>query len=183
MSLVAQLFLSQEYPLNTTPSDVPNNAYIKDMFGELDKYVGLWKGNWNGKIVYIEFKKVKFYNSITGATHTYYSDDIFGERKIISSNGIIEVDRISNFGIDGAEFRGIFKSLKYPGKETISFFPKNMCGKTATIHITSFTTNQMTLHLEYDPSFWKEDCIHNAYVDQYDDWPINFPKDIVLTKQ
>lgn len=58
-----------------------------------------------------------------------------------------------------------------------------MCGKRATLDIVSFTSNQMTLHFEYEPSFVDPNCQHNAYVDQYGDFPVNFPKDIVLTKQ
>ena len=171
---------AQIYPLNTSSSDVPDNAYIKDTNNELDKYVGLWKGSWNGKNVYLEFKKNKKYYS---GNHPYYIDEIVGERKIINSNGTIEIDRISTFDLLNAEFWGMTKSLKYLGKYSLSFFPKNMCGKTATIHITNITSTQMTLNMEYNPSFFKADCIHNAYVDQNNDWPFNFPKDIVLTKQ
>lgn len=65
----------------------------------------------------------------------------------------------------------------------MSFSPRDMCMKMATIHITNITSTQMTLKLEFDPSYYNENCIHNAYVAQHDDWPINFPKDIVLTKQ
>lgn len=101
----------------------------------------------------------------------------------MNGDGTVEIYRISNFGSDGTEFRGIFKSLVYMGKDTMVFFPRNMCDKTATIHITNFTSTQMTLKLIFDPSFYDENCIHNAYVAQHHDWPINFPKDIVLTKQ
>ncbi|NMR33833.1 hypothetical protein HIO71_06370 [Chryseobacterium aquaticum] len=181
--LFASITLSckaQVYPLNTSPYDIPANSYIKDTNNELDKYVGLWKGNWNGKTIFLELKKIKYYYN---DNHPFYSDEILGERKIVSSNGTIEIDRISNFGSDGVEFRGMHRSLKYMGKETINFYPRNMCGKTATIHIINFNPTQMTLNMEYNPSFFKADCIHNAYVDQNHDWPINFPKDIVLTKQ
>jgi hypothetical protein len=171
---------AQIYPLNTDPYDIPDNAYIKDTNNELDKYVGVWKGNWNGKTVYLDLRKVKYYYD---GNHPYYMDEIHGERKIINANGTVEIDRISNFANDGAEFRGILKSLVYMGKESMSFYPRNMCRKTATIHITSFTPIQMTLKLIFDPSYYNENCIHNAYVAQHDDWPINFPKDIVLTKQ
>ncbi|MFY1046843.1 hypothetical protein [Chryseobacterium sp. GP-SGM7] len=78
---------------------------------------------------------------------------------------------------------GIFPSLDIPEKDTILFFPKDMWRKTATIHITAITSSQMTLKLIFDPSYYKGNCIHNAYVAQHGDWPINFPKDIVLTKQ
>ncbi|WP_419870600.1 DUF6705 family protein [Chryseobacterium sp. CT-SW4] len=174
---------AQEYPLNTSPSDIPDNAYLKDMNNELDKYVGLWKGTWNGKTLYIQFKKVKDYSSIPGDTHPYYKDRIFGERKIIAADGTVEIDRITNFDNSNPEFSGIGNSTRNANWKRLSFYPENMCGKWGVLDITSFTGTQMTLHFEYMPSFYKEDCIHNAYVAQHGDFPINFPKDIVLTKQ
>lgn len=44
-------------------------------------------------------------------------------------------------------------------------------------------TTEMTLHFEYLPSIYDENCQYNAYVQQHNDFPINFPKDIILTKQ
>jgi len=174
---------AQEYPLNTDPSDIPNNAYLKDTNNELDKYVGLWKGNWNGKTLYIEFKKIKTYSSIPGDTHPYYKDRILGARKVIAADGTIEIDKITNFSNTEPEFTGISGSLRNGNWKRLYFYPQNMCGKSAALDITDFTGTQMTLHLEYMPSIYKEDCIHNNYVDQHGDFPINFPKDIVLTKQ
>ncbi len=167
---------TQEYPLDYA-EDVPDGAYYKDMNGELNKYIGLWKGNWDGKTVYLEFKKMKVHNK------NYYMDEILGERKIINSNGVVEIDRITNFDNDSAEFWGIYNSLKYNGKKKFLFFPKNMCRKRASLHIINLTSTQMTLHFEYEPSYYDPNCQHNAYVQQHDDFPINFPKDIVLTKQ
>ncbi len=169
---------AQIYPLNTGISDLPPNAYLKDLDNELDKYVGLWKGNWNGKTIYIEFKKFKSYYDFQN--YPYYRDEIVGERKIINSNGIIEIDRISNFNYNDAEITGIFDS--YSGEKRFFFSPKNMCMKRASLYIKSFTNTQMTLHFEYMPSRYDPNCVHNAYVDQHGDFPINFPKDIVLTK-
>jgi len=183
LSIITISCKAQIYPLNTSPGDIPNNAYIKDTNNKLDIYVGLWKGTWNGKTLFLELKKIKSYYSIPGSTHPFYIDEILGERKIVASNGSIEIDRISNFGNEGAEFRGIGTSLINGNWKRIYFNPKNMCGKTATLDITSFTGNQMILHFEYLPSFIDPNCQHNAYVEQYGDFPINFPKDIVLTKQ
>jgi len=181
--LSINLISCQIYPLNTSPSDIPNDAYIKDINNELDKFVGIWKGIGNGKTIYLELRKVKTYSSIPGGTHPYYKDRILGERKIINSNGVVEIDRIANFGSDGAEFSGMSKSIKPAGRDRLLFFPKNMCRKMATLDITNFTGTQMTLHFEYLPSAIDENCVHNAYVNQYGDFPINFPKDITLTKQ
>jgi hypothetical protein len=183
ISIFAISCKAQEYPLNTSLDNIPNNAYLKDTNNDLNKYVGLWKGTWNGKILFLELKKMKTYHSIPGSTHPYYKDRILGERKVVASNGTVEIDRISNFGNGGTEFSGIGISLKNTNWKRLYFYPENMCRKTATLDITSFTGNQMTLHFEYLPSIIDPNCQHNAYVDQYGDFPINFPKDIVLTKQ
>ncbi|MFC6267176.1 DUF6705 family protein [Frigoriflavimonas asaccharolytica] len=170
---------SQIFPLNTNLDDVPYNGYIKDLDNELDKYVGIWVGNWNGKTLSIEFKKVKDHRN--HPQYPYYKDRIFGERKVVSSNGVVEIDRITNFDFDSPEIRGPFRS--YSGEEKFLFSPKNMCRKRVSLYIKSFTTTQMTLHFEYEPSYYDADCQHNAYEQQYGDFPVNFPKDIVLTKQ
>ncbi len=172
---------AQIYPLNTGISDLPPNAYIKDLNNELDKYVGLWKGNWNGKTLYLELKKVKYHDN--DPNYPYYKDMIFGERKIVSSNGTIEIDRISNFDYENAEIRGMYNSLLFEGNERFLFFPKNMCKKIASLDISNMTSTQMTLKFQYLPSRYDANCEHNAYEQQYGDFPINFPKDIVLTKQ
>ena len=114
-----------------------------------------------------------------------YVDRIFGERKIINSNGIVEIDRITNFNNEGPEFRGMSTSIQYPGQKIINFSPKNMCRKTASLHITNFDeiNNKMTLHFIYNPTNIDESCPYYNSVMQGNDFPVNFPKDIVLTKQ
>ncbi len=172
---------AQTYPLNTSAFDIPANGYLKDTNNELNKYVGLWKGNWNGKQVFVELRKVKYHYN---GNHPYYEDRILGERKIISSTGQIEIDRITNFDLQRPEIRGMFTSPKIGStNQQFTFYPRNMCGKSAVLEITNMTTTTMTLHFMYEPSRYDPNCIHNAYVDQHGDFPINFPKDIVLTKQ
>lgn len=179
VTILSQLLYSQEYPLDYK-EDVPNGAYYKDINGELNKYIGLWKGSWNGKTVYLELRKIKTFNS---GSNSYYKDRIYGERKIIASNGAVEIDRISNFDLLNPEFWGMSTNLKNGNIKRMYFYPKNMCRLQASLDIMSFTGTQMTLHMEYLPNFKDETCQHNAYIAQYDDWPINFPKDITLIKQ
>lgn len=179
VTILSKLLYSQEYPLDYK-EDVPNGAYYKDVNGELNKYVGLWKGNWNGKTIYIELKKNKKYYS---GIHPYYQDEIVGERKIINYNGVIEIDRISNFDLQHPELWGMSTNLKNGNIKRMYFYPKNMCRLQASLDIMSFTGTQMTLHMEYLPNFKDDTCQHNAYIEQYNDWPVNFPKDITLTKQ
>lgn len=178
-----QSCFSQEYPLNTSPGDIPNNAYIKDINGELNKYIGVWKGNWNGKTVYLELKKVKTYSSIPGDTHPYYKDRILGERKIIAQNGQVEIDRITNFDYSSAEFSGVSVNPGNPLQKRISFYPKNMCGIHSELNITNFTGTTMTLHMVAIGGIKTANCSHDAYLQQYGEYPLNFPKDIILTKQ
>lgn len=178
--VLSTLYKGQEYPLNTNIDDIPKNAYLKDTNNELDKYVGVWKGQWDGKTLYLDLRKLKYYYK---GNYPYYMDKIFGERKIIDANGNVEIDRISNFDVKSPEFRGIFGSLKNGNWKRIYFYPKDMCNKSASLDITSFTDTQMTLHFEYEPSILDSNCKHNAYVDQYGVFPVNFPNDITLTKQ
>lgn len=187
--LLFQLGFAQEYPLDYK-DDVPNGAYYKDTNNELAKYVGLWTGNWNGKTVFLQLKKVKTFNP---GSNSYYRDRIVGERKIVSSSGVVEIDRISTFDDDDSEFWGMNVNLKNGVQKMLTFAPKNMCQKMANLSITDFanlidfntgqTTQQMTLQLEYMPSIYDENCSHNSYVQQNGDFPINFPHYIVLTKQ
>ncbi|MCX8526498.1 hypothetical protein OF897_21525 [Chryseobacterium formosus] len=139
--IVATSCKSQIYPLNAKMSDLPPNAYVKDLNNELDKYVGLWKGNWNGKTLYIEFKKVKYHYE--DDNYPLFVDMILGERKIVNSNGIVEVDRITNFNYQDTEFRGIFDS--FSGEKRFMFSPENMCMKQASLYIKNFTNTQNDL--------------------------------------
>lgn len=171
---------AQEYPLDYK-DDVPDGAYYKDLNNEYGKYVGLWKGQWNGKTIYIELKKVKVYRD---GNHPYHIDKILGERKIIDANGNVELDRITNFDYQNPEIWGLgfptgYNNMTY---QSLMFYPKNMCDMDARLVITNITPTQMTLHLHGMMGYPTSNCVHDAYVQQHGEWPINFPKDIVLTK-
>ncbi|MDR2206698.1 MAG: hypothetical protein LBE36_11165 [Flavobacteriaceae bacterium] len=60
-----------------------------------------------------------------GDSNNYvYRDMILGERKIIASNGTVEIDRITNFDYESPEFMGIGINLKNGLRETITFILK-----------------------------------------------------------
>ncbi|WP_419870603.1 DUF6705 family protein [Chryseobacterium sp. CT-SW4] len=80
---------AQEYPLNTSPSDIPDNAYLKDMNNELDKYVGTWKGVRDGKTY--EFNFIKKEN--VGENIKW--DKLLGRLKITTASGILEYDNFN----------------------------------------------------------------------------------------
>lgn len=175
----------QIFPLNTPMIDTPNGAYYKDLEGELNPYVGTWKGIWEGKTLYLELRKIK--RRRTANDGTYYDiDKIIGERKVISSSGVVEIDRIINFDEDAPEFNGIFGQYKNFNQKYLLFQPKNMCNKTANVDIifVDAQKTQMKLHYEYNPLGINETCqYYDQIMVQGQDWPFNFPKDIVLTKQ
>jgi len=182
--LSSLLFSQQVYSLNANGADAPNNSYFKDLNGELNPYIGLWKGNWNGKIVFLELKKQKYFLGINGKG--IYKDMILGERKIVNTNSIIEVDKITNFDNNQFhEFSGIHKKFDSSQSPQLYFAPDNMCGKTANLDVTFLNAakTQMSLHLIYNPSTIDDTCPYYNSVIQGNDFPINFPKDIVLTKQ
>jgi len=177
------LYSQQVYPLNAYIEDVPRGSYFKDLDGELNPYIGLWKGNWNGKTVYLEFRKVKYYFGTT-PSNGIYQDRILGERKIVEANGTVSIDRISNFNEQSAEFDGINYKFSNPSQKQL-YFATGICGKTANIDINfvDTTKTQISLHLIYNPSYIDETCPYYNSVMQGNDYPINFPKDIILTKQ
>lgn len=174
---------AQVYPLNTLAGDIPDYGYIKDVNGELNQYLGIWKGNWDGKTVLLELRKTK---KLFAGNHPYYKDVIYGERKIISSAGAIEIDRITNFDMNSPEFMGIHGSLKNANQKQISFYPKNMCNAFGMIDLNFLDANktQMRLNFEYAPGNITESCpYYDLVINQQQDFPINFPKTITLTKQ
>ncbi|MFP3834221.1 DUF6705 family protein [Chryseobacterium sp. SIMBA_028] len=184
LACVNLIFAQQVFPLNTPKVDTPNGAYYKDLDGELNQYVGTWKGNWEGKILFLELRKVKKkYPLIDG---NYFTDKIVGERKIISSSGMVEVDRIANFDEISSEFSGMFGQKKDYSQKFLLFQPKDMCNKTANININFINVQktQMRLEFKYNPNGINESCkYYNDIMVEGKSFPMNFPKDIVLTKQ
>lgn len=179
------IFAQQIFPLNASKIDYPNGAYYKDIDGELNQYVGMWKGKWEGKTLYLDLRKIKHRSTANDGTY-YDSDQIVGERKVLSSNDAVEIDRITSFNENNSEFYGIFGQYKNFSQKYLLFQPDNMCNKTANVNVT-FTDTQKTqinLHYEYNPHGINESCpYYNQIMVEGKDWPMNFPKDILLTKQ
>lgn len=176
----------QVYPLHTDDKmDLPSGSYFKDLNGELNPYIGLWKGDWNGKTVYLQLKKIKYLSGNVTDPHYIYWDMIVGERKIINADGSISIDRITNFDDLKSEFRGIYKKFDASQSPQIKFYPKNMCGKGANLDVVFLDAGktQMSLHFSYIPNAISSSCPYYNSVMQGGEFPMNFPVDIVLTKQ
>lgn len=181
----ALIYSQQVYPLSTEDKvNFPNGSYFKDLDGELDPYVGLWKGSWNGKTLYLELKKIKHTFDTPNDPHIIYTDRILGERKIIEADGTISIDRITNFDIQKPEFYGINSKFSNPNQKQL-YFVTGVCGITADLDVTFLDTakTQMSLHFIYRPGYLDESCQYYNSMQQGNEPPLNFPKDIVLTKQ
>ncbi|MEG0927524.1 DUF6705 family protein [Chryseobacterium sp.] len=182
---INSVFAQQVFPLNTPTIDSPNGAYYKDLDGELNQYVGTWKGTWETKTLFLQLRKIK--KRYTSNDGTYFDvDKIVGERKIVLANGATEVDRISNFDEMAPEFYGIFGQKKNFSQKFLLFQPKDMCTKTANLDINFMDSHktQMRLQFKYNPHGVYESCqYYQQIMVEGKDWPMNFPKDIVLTKQ
>lgn len=184
ITILNSISAQQIFPLDASKLHAPKSSYFKDLTGELSPYIGLWKGNWNGKTLYLEIRKIK--DRSTSNDGTYYdSDQLVAERKIVAASGIIEVDRITNFDKNSPEFYGLFGQQKHFSQKYLLFQPKNMCAKGANVNIT-FTNaqkTQMNLHYDYIPHSINESCqYYNLIMVQGQDWPFNFPKDVTLIK-
>ncbi|MDH6253459.1 hypothetical protein M2347_003186 [Chryseobacterium sp. H1D6B] len=174
----------QIFPLNTSKIDYSNGDYYKDLDGELNPYTGTWKGTWEGKTLYLELRKIK--KRFTSTSGNYFdSDQIVGERKVISSAGAVEVDRIIGFDESASEFLGIFGQYNNFSQKYLLFQPRNMCNATANVNVTfsNAEKTQLILHFQENPGILTESChLYNQLADGKG-FPFNFPKDIVLTKQ
>ncbi|MFP3833026.1 DUF6705 family protein [Chryseobacterium sp. SIMBA_028] len=182
---INSVFAQQVFPLDTPMIDRPDKAYYKDLNGELNQYVGTWKGTWEGKILFLELRKIKKRYTLNDGTY-FDVDSILGERKIISANGMVEVDRISNFDENSSEFYGILGQKKNFSQKFLLFQPKDMCTKTANLDINFMDSQktQMRLQFKYNPHGVYESCpYYHQVIVEGKEWPMNFPKDIVLTKQ
>ncbi|MCY1661419.1 DUF6705 family protein [Chryseobacterium sp. SL1] len=66
----------QEYPLNTIPSDIPDNSYIKDYNNELNPFIGIFKSTYNGNEVTLYISKnIKRQFTRNGTTISHYFKD------------------------------------------------------------------------------------------------------------
>ncbi|UOE38538.1 DUF6705 family protein [Chryseobacterium oryzae] len=119
---------SQEYPLNTSLDNLPNNTYLKDTNNDLNKYIGIWRGNWNGKTLFLDLRKVKYH--YTRDTLKLSSKTVIELKRIISkidetSTSDLEIKIPGTFWlmIDGTIYK---LNIPYKGKNRILWASKNI---------------------------------------------------------
>ncbi len=157
--------------------EIPDGTYIKDVNNKLDKFVGVWRGQYNKRNY--EFKVIKIIHH--SRVRDFMRDKLMIKYKITKMNGdIIEntmgVSDISDLIIDG---RYLSQSgayvLYYHGKDAI-------CGQSGDIYISVHQSNHNKMSFKLLPEgdiVLEEDC-PNGEAEQY--FPIE-ANGLTLTKQ
>lgn len=171
------LSCAQVYPLNTN-TDVPNDAYIKDLNNQLLPYEGTWKATWDNKTIFVYFKRIKKYLDHK-ENNPYYKDVLVGKFKVVNSNGLILFDNTSlpdnDTKIEGGGF------IKNTEKYILHYNDFDICGINGSIRINFIDTFKTKLNWQYSDmtDIITPDC-------QYyhtNPFPQPLPANIVLTKQ
>ncbi|WP_336960118.1 DUF6705 family protein [Chryseobacterium contaminans] len=190
--LTISIHAQKVLPLHSNEARVSDGTYYKDLDNELTPYIGTWKGNWGDKTIYLELRKIK--EPLTSKSgKTTYTDRIFGERKIVTSNGSVIVDRITNFSQTDPEFFGPFTSWKDKKTKLLEFHPKDMCTAYIILDINflnaektklSLSSKSDLLSLGSPTAFDESKCSKIKDLTQGTNSAIlNFPREIVLVKQ
>lgn len=165
----------QIFSLRPSETTFPEGSYQKDTNNELPSYEGTWKGTWDGKTVFVTFKKLAYqYNPF----RKFYSDYLIGKFKIIDSNGSIIFDNMSisdaNAKIKGINFR------RWGDKYALAYVDSDLCGTSGTIAIkfTDVSKSQLNWNLYLDSNMITSSCqYYNT------DIPDALPEEIILTRQ
>ncbi len=169
---------AQVYPLRTF-TDIPENAYIKDLNNELIPYEGTWKGTWDNKTIFIYFKKIKKHMNHK-ENNPYYKDILIGKFKVINSNGQVLFDN-TNLSDNDAKIEGTrFFSIPYK-RYSLFYLDPDICNSTGDILI-KFLNNTST---QLDWKFSDTTDVTDSSCQYYDanPFPQPLPKEIILTKQ
>lgn len=167
-------------PLRTY-TDIPEDQcyYLKDTNNELQAFVGTWKGTWNGKTIFITFKKkITQYDT----TLKYNSDFIIGKFKTLDSSGNILFNNLQIADDDAKVFGIGFQNVT--DKYILSYIDNDLCGMTGTIYLAFANTTKTQLHLSFHQrnQVLTSDCFFHGWPEA--DRPEPLPKpDIILTKQ
>jgi len=173
------LFLScaQIYPLNTN-TDVPNNAYIKDLNNELAPYEGTWKGTWNSKTLIVEFKRIKKYLDHR-ENNPFYKDVLAGKFKVLNSSGNTLFDNMNSLDND-TKIEGL-GFIKNTTKYILSYIDPDICNISGNIYLSFTDTTQTQLNWKFMDTVDIIDPSCQYY--NSNPFPQPLPKNIILTKQ
>lgn len=154
---------------------IPENTYLKDVNNLLSKYVGTWKGSYQGK------NYTLFISKTTSKYGTITSDKLLMRYLITSSNGAFiastqSLSDISPYIIEGSYFGRdlIVYALDFSGNNS-------MCGNAGTVFIRIKNAANTLMSFSFEPNkiMISEDTCPGLKSAE-----LTFPKDgLMLTKQ
>ncbi|WP_439480674.1 DUF6705 family protein [Chryseobacterium aquaticum] len=155
----------------------PNTTYLKDINNSLNKYVGTWRGNLNGKKYEYNFIKKVNDGSVDGKVRR---DRLVGRLRITDSNGNILYNTFTEPDDNNTNFFG--KNFQPDLKAYMIYFVGNSigCAEYGDVYlfVQPTTPNQMYLIMIPDNDITKEgDCPAGFQP------TIPYQKTITLTKQ
>ncbi len=165
---------AQTYPLRTF-TDIPENAYLKDTNNELPDYEGTWKGTWDNKTIFINFKKItNKYDDVLKK----YRDYLIAKFKVLDTSGNILFDN-TNLADDKAKIRG-GKFIKDDNRYALYYNDSDLCNTSGTITINFSDSTKTKLDWKY---FYRNEIITSDCPYYNTGIPQPLPKEIILTKQ
>lgn len=159
LTILTGTFSAQTFSLETMaqyePGNMPKADYAKDINGLLNKYVGTWKGTFEGKTY--EFNIIKKENVTFEFSNTKW-DKLVGRVKIIDSNGSILFNNFNKTDND--------TGLGYNFQKDLKLYLMRFNGEKINciddgfiyINVKSETPNKMTINFHPDNDIVMEDC-------------------------
>ncbi|PWB23082.1 DUF6705 family protein [Flavobacterium sp. HTF] len=155
LSVKAQQIIPVEKMIEYRDSDtqIPDGAYLKDINGLLDKYLGTWKGIYENKNYTFIITKVK--HKLINIS----ADELFIRYLITTTTGSILEDTRNLPDTNPLVIEGDYIS-KSKGYYTLNYFGKNTtCGQSGVVFISTTKDNkQMKLFLSPDQDFLDSKC-------------------------
>lgn len=153
--------------------------HVKDVNGVLNKYLGTWKGSFNGKEYEINIKK--YTRDLSDNVKHFHPEPLLWDQllfryKFEDQNGNVVVNTLN----DPDEGDYVMPKYKYHNLETYSFIffgANSKCGDNGYVFL--FYQNSTTIHLVYSVrgALYADDCTGNV--------ELTFPANdtVILTKQ
>ncbi|VDH03646.1 hypothetical protein [Bergeyella zoohelcum] len=161
------------YPLDTPFSQIPNNAYLKDLNNELDPYIGKYIAMDNGKIIELNITK-HLKNPEFGINNSIYFQDILKVKIVIKDylgNVIYE-----NFTHPKDKFNSYFIM---PARDTLVFYYSGTNCAVGWGDVFLKKLNATQIQWNYKPESARTEKCPNADLTLY----LPQTKDLIFTKQ
>ncbi|MDP9956654.1 MULTISPECIES: DUF6705 family protein [Epilithonimonas] len=172
---------TQEYPLKTDYTEVPNYSYLKDINNELDSYIGIYNANFQGREITIFITK-EIHKLFDQGKNKFYKDVLSIKYVIVNSSGIT-LQNTQNMTLPTQQIRHTIYSqwAEENGNLMLFYYGGTNCGVGwGSIHLKKINATQLSW--EYLPN---DIILDNSRCPAGTDINIYLPetKDLIFTKQ